>query len=132
MRQNTRRTAITLGIVFTVLVLVVGVARTCGRAGLVSWWPGDGNADDIQGGNSGRLQNGATFTIGKVGQAFSLDGTNDFVLIPHNTNLNPTGAFSLSSWIKASPTQPSGDGQFLIVDKSHGFRDGTGWALQGR
>src|SRR5207249_3535179 len=27
-------------------------------AGLVSWWPGDGNADDIVGGNNGSLQNG--------------------------------------------------------------------------
>jgi len=28
---------------------------------LVSWWPGDGNALDIQSGNNGTLQNGATF-----------------------------------------------------------------------
>jgi len=27
---------------------------------LVSWWPGDGNARDIQGANDGTLQNGAT------------------------------------------------------------------------
>src|SRR5439155_8470225 len=25
-------------------------------SGMVSWWPGDGNANDIQGGNNGTLQ----------------------------------------------------------------------------
>ncbi|MEK6953463.1 MAG: NosD domain-containing protein [Candidatus Micrarchaeota archaeon] len=46
---------------------------------MVSWWPGDGNAIDIQGGNHGSLVNGATFTAGMVGQAFSLDGVDDYV-----------------------------------------------------
>jgi hypothetical protein len=48
-------------------------------AGLVSWWPGDGNAEDIQGTNDGMLINGASFAGGKVGQAFSFDGTNRVV-----------------------------------------------------
>src|SRR5262249_36974468 len=30
-------------------------------SGMVAWWPGDGNANDIQGSNNGTLQNGATF-----------------------------------------------------------------------
>ena len=41
--------------------------------GLLAWWPGDGNANDIIGGNQGTLQNGATFAPGLVGQAFSLN-----------------------------------------------------------
>src|ERR1051326_1464477 len=51
--------------------LCVIVAQSSVRAdcvppptGLVSWWPGDGNADDIVRGNNGALQNGATFTAG--------------------------------------------------------------------
>lgn len=52
--------------------------------GMVGWWPGDGNANDIQGPNNGTLQNGATFAAGQVGQAFSLDGTDDYV----STNLD--------------------------------------------
>ena len=47
-------------------------------AGLVSWWPGDGNANDIVGDNHGTLENGATFATGKVNQAFSFDGTGLF------------------------------------------------------
>jgi uncharacterized protein (TIGR03437 family) len=52
--------------------------------GMVGWWPGDGNANDIQGANPGTLQNGATFAAGQVGQAFSFDGTDDYV----STNLD--------------------------------------------
>ena len=43
--------------------------------GIVSWWPGEGNADDIVGGNHGALKNGATFAPGIVGQAFSFPTT---------------------------------------------------------
>lgn len=42
--------------------------------GLVSWWPGDGNTDDIQGENHGTLLDGATFAAGLVGRAFSFGG----------------------------------------------------------
>src|SRR5260370_12481314 len=42
---------------------------------LVSWWPGNGNAIDIQGGNNGTLKNGVTFNPGEVGQAFHFDRT---------------------------------------------------------
>ena len=34
-------------------------------AGLVHWWPGDGNAKDVIGGYDGTLQNGATFATGE-------------------------------------------------------------------
>src|SRR5262245_51719078 len=47
-------------------------------AGAFAWYPGDGNAQDVQG-NNGTLLNGATFGAGEVGQAFSLDGLNDMV-----------------------------------------------------
>ena len=43
-------------------------------SGMVSWWPGDGNADDIVDGSPGTLQGGATFAPGMVGQAFSFPG----------------------------------------------------------
>ena len=42
--------------------------------GMVAWWPGEGNANDIRGGNNGTPQGGVTFPAGEVGQAFSFDG----------------------------------------------------------
>jgi YVTN family beta-propeller protein len=66
---------------------------------MVSWWPGDGNANDIQDGNHGTLRNGATFAPGKVGQAFSLDGVAAFVDVPASPNLNITSSFTWDAWI---------------------------------
>lgn len=68
-------------------------------SGLVGWWPGDGNADDIWDGNSGTMMNGATFAPGKVGQAFSLDGVNDHVSIPYDPSFN-LSSFTLEAWVK--------------------------------
>ena len=49
--------------------------------GLVGWWQADGNANDVLGANNGTLVNGATFATGRNGQAFSFDGTDDYVQI---------------------------------------------------
>ena len=40
--------------------------------GLISWWPGNGNALDIVGGNNGTLSNGVTFAPGEVGAGLQL------------------------------------------------------------
>ena len=58
-------------------------------SGLVSWWPGDGNADDIVDGNPGTL-NGVTLATGLVGEAFSFDGTGE-VIVTDNPNLGSPG-----------------------------------------
>ena len=42
-------------------------------AGMVSWWPGDGNASDIIDGNHGMLSGDAGYAPGMVGQAFSVN-----------------------------------------------------------
>ena len=79
-----------------------GKCRTCTPppANMVSWWPGDENANDIQGNNNGTLQNGATFAAGKVGQAFSFDGVDDFVEVPNAPDLNPTNQITIDAWYK--------------------------------
>src|SRR5205085_961305 len=73
---------------------------------LVAWYPGDGNAFDIQGGNHGTLQNGATTASGRVGQAFSFDGVDDQVVVPHNQNQNTGSQITIDAWIN-----PSSSGQ---------------------
>lgn len=71
---------------------------------LVSWWPGEGNANDIADANNGTLQGGATFATGRVGQAFSFDGNGDFVQVPDSANLDITDKITLDAWIKTSGT----------------------------
>ena len=53
-----------------------------------SWWQAEGNAADAVGMNTGVLQNGTAFDGGEVGQAFRLDGVNDFISIPASASLN--------------------------------------------
>src|SRR5262249_54583986 len=70
---------------------------------LVGWWPGDGNIDDIVGGNNGTLQGNVTFASGMVGEAVSFDG-NSYIDV-RGTNL-PVGNSSatISAWIKTTQT----------------------------
>ena len=68
--------------------------------GMVGWWPGDGNANDIIGGNDGTLTGDAIFAPGMVDQGFSLDGTGDFVVVPDSPNLNITGDVTVDLWAR--------------------------------
>jgi hypothetical protein len=73
-------------------------------SGLVSWWPGDGNANDIVGTNHGTLHNGVTFAHGLAGQAFSIDGVDDYVLVPGHPSLITAGAFTVEFWFRPDTT----------------------------
>lgn len=86
-----------------------------GLEGLVSWWPADGDANDIAGDNHGTLENGAGFGAGFVtagtAQAFSLDGVDDFVNVPDSPSLDAIStAITVVAWInpQSSPTAGSG------------------------
>lgn len=74
-------------------------AQTCATvpSGLVSWYRAENNALDSNGTNHGTLQNGAGFALGKVGQSFNFDGTDDSV------GLSLTQTFqniTLEAWVK--------------------------------
>src|SRR5262249_44282729 len=63
---------------------------------MTHWWPGDGNANDIVGANNGTPQNGATFAAGKVGQAFSLNGANQYFDVG---DVTVPATFTIDAWI---------------------------------
>src|SRR5881394_4022532 len=75
-------------------------AQNCATAppGLVSWWPGNGNANDLVGGNPGTITTQflgqVLFSEGKVGTAFDFRGAN-FVEIPSI----PLNSFTLEFWL---------------------------------
>jgi RHS repeat-associated protein len=92
-------------------------------SGIISWWPGDGNANDIVSTNNGVLEGGATANaVGVVGSAFSFDGTNGYVEILDAPSLDPTNLTieawvqfaSLNSWVSGAP-----EGQQYIVFKQN-------------
>ncbi len=79
-------------------------------SGMTSWWGGDNNALDRVGTNNGTLENGAAYAAGKINQAFSLDGGDDYVNIPHDASLSIplTSPMSFDLWVyrtSASGTQ---------------------------
>ena len=77
-------------------------------------------------GNNGTLQGGATFAPGQVGQAFSFDGVDDFVLVPDSSSLDLSTQFTLAAWINPSSLQ-SEPTQGGIISK--GAPGGNGYQL---
>lgn len=98
-----------------------GFAQTCSPApvGLVSWWQGENNALDSRSRNNGTLQNGATFAAGNVGQAFELDGVNDFVSAPDSPSLRPTN-LTIEGWFRFDSVTGSAK---TLIDKTVGSSD---------
>ena len=91
-------------------------------SGLVGHWTFDGKdvtADDILDrsgqGNHGDFVGGATTSaavVGKIGQGFQLDGTNDYVDVSGSliSTLAGISTFSVSLWAKADNNQTTGAG----------------------
>lgn len=122
-----------LAIAFCGLTLAVFDAQieaqicTPAPVGLASIYSGDGNALDARSRINGTLQGGATYAAGKVGQAFSLNGTDAFVQAPSSPANDPTTAGSLEAWVRFNQL-PSAAGHVMeIIGKGGG---GTDFDLQ--
>jgi len=71
-----------------------GSACIAAPASQVTWLSGDGSAADLAGSNPAALVGGATFTTGKVGQAFQLNGTSAHVSLGDPASLRFTSALT--------------------------------------
>jgi hypothetical protein len=101
-------------------------------AGLVSWWPGNDNANDIIGGNNGTLENGAGFALGDVDDAFSFNANDQYVLIgqPVPANLQIQNALTLQAWIYVAGYPPySGTGGYAAIVGSEDSSTTSGAAI---
>jgi hypothetical protein len=102
------------GIVFLLLAMLAfaldaAAAGVPAPSGLVGWWPGDGNANDMAGTNNGILMGGATATdVGYDGQCFTFDGINGFVQIPNAPELNPA-QLTVECWVRYSSLDEPGN-----------------------
>jgi hypothetical protein len=88
-------------------------------AGLVAWWPSEGNANDIAGNNNGTLLNGASFAPGEVRSAFSFNGNQQCVQVPHSQTL-VTSNYSVEAWIEPLAQVSDPINQDLIFGQSFG------------
>ena len=90
-------------------------------ANIAAWYPGDGNTNDLQAANNGTLNGGATYANGKVGQAFSFNGTTAYVSAPSMAANDPTGAgtgASMEAWFYLNQLPSAAGHPFYIVSKS--------------
>jgi hypothetical protein len=75
---------------------------------LVGLWSGEDGGNDLVGGSKAKLTD-ITFAEGKVGKAFSFNGTSSSIKIAANSNLN-VGAgngFTITAWINPSDVSQS-------------------------
>ena len=72
-------------------------ASVTAPSGIIGWWPGDGGANDISGGGYATLLNDTGYAAGKVGQAFSFDGSDDGVAVSGTANVQ--GPRTFEAWI---------------------------------
>jgi hypothetical protein len=98
-------------------------------ADMVSWWtlddgPSSPVANDA-GGHPGTPQNGVVMgTAGMVNGAFTFDGIDDFIFVPHHSDHDfNCGPFSADAWVRLAPNSQGG----IILEKwGNGF---TGWSF---
>lgn len=94
-----------------------------------AWWPGEGNANDIHGTNDGVLVNGTTFAVGAAGEAFSFDGTNDYVVVPDSEAQRSTN-LTIEGWFNFPRAPVAGGGpadEFILAAK---YTNSAGWNLR--
>lgn len=92
-------------------------------SGIVSWYSADYNANDTFGTNHGAISGGPAFASGKVGQAFSFNGINQFVTVPDSANMQPI-AFTIEGWVNFSSLSRGA----IVASKYDG--NWHGWLLQ--
>jgi hypothetical protein len=77
-------------------------------SGISAWWPADGKAQDVIGGNQAILGGSTGYANGEVALAFNFDGVDDFVWAPAATNYNvgasPSG-LTIEFWMKPNSFQ---------------------------
>ncbi len=93
-------------ILFAFLIFAnVGVAQVNLNQGLVAYYPFSGNANEVTGnGIDGIPTNGPILTtdrFGNANSAYFFDGSNDYIQIPSNPTINPSGKFSIALYFNS-------------------------------
>jgi hypothetical protein len=110
-----------------------GVACIQAPAGTAHWWSGDGSPMDIQGERHGAIRGKVAYASGKVGEAFSFDGTNG--VVEASIPFRGVDGWVLAAWVYwKGPSQAAaqkGEAIFYHGDPSHDgyglFIIGPGW-----
>jgi hypothetical protein len=83
---------------------------------------GGADAEDSSGsGNDATIEGGAKWVNGKFGKALSLDGSDDYVEIPHDDSLNVGGEHTIALWFKLDKPPAGGMAVVTKDDWAPGF-----------
>lgn len=98
-------------------------AQTCvvPPSGLVSWWPGDANEDDVFGQNNPSAVNAVTLVPAKVQNGFTF-GTQGYIQIPQSASLE-NQQFTWLAW--ARPDGPGPSSASIIVNQNIDLHDAS-------
>jgi hypothetical protein len=85
-------------------VLTVNTGCVSVSGGIVSWWPAEGNGNDVAGSNPGTVNSGVSYSGGEVGQAFNFNGTSGTIVVPASSSLDVgvSNGLTVECWIKPS------------------------------
>ncbi|HYE66306.1 MAG TPA: Calx-beta domain-containing protein, partial [Pyrinomonadaceae bacterium] len=76
-------------------------------SGMIAWYTGDDNTNDIVSGDVGTLTNGTSYITGLVGRAFNIDRFDRGVALPVTALHDSYSALTMSAWV--FPTQHGRD-----------------------
>jgi hypothetical protein len=99
--------------------------------GLVAYYPFCGNANDQSGSGLNGVVNGATLTIDRFGNsnnAYSFNGTSNYIEVQDNNLLDLTNNYTISAWIKINEFCNQTDLNSSIIKKER-LIGGTGYGL---
>jgi len=99
--------------------------------GLTSWWPGDGNGNELVSQKKGLFREDAFTGPGLVGDAFKFDGDHEYFEVPDDPALNfGTRDFTVDLWVNFNDLAQN---QVLvekwIQEDGHAHLYSQGWAL---
>jgi hypothetical protein len=86
----------------------------------VASWQADGDATDATGNGNNGVPNGGTasYVPGRcAGQAFSLDGDEDYILVTHSDDLSITGPMTITAWINPSSWTHNSNGYYYGLNQ---------------
>jgi hypothetical protein len=108
--------ALTLG------VLLASTLQASHAQGLVSWWPGNGNYQDVVSGNNGMPFGGVGFAPAVYGEGFSFTGNGGRIFVPDVPSLAITGSMAITAWVKLTSV-PAQDNYILFRGDDRGGFD---------
>jgi hypothetical protein len=93
-------------------------------ADLVAWYPAEGNAIDVESGNTGAALNGAGYANAKAGQGFTFNGSTSVIEVPNAPAWNfGANNFTVQTWVNFAAIS----GSDVLVGHSEGSGSVNKW-----